>query len=178
VIRRCFVDEATPTRDELILSCLDLVKRIAVKDYRRAHRGSDDRLQDLVQEGNLGLIEAATRFRPGGAPFSNWASLHIHAYIRRHLAAEKERPESGCSAEGIDGLVDHRLGCEPMSAAEADAVREAVADLPIEDQYVLIRIFYDGVHGSEIANDVGLTPSAISTRKTRALAKLRRKLTA
>jgi RNA polymerase sigma-70 factor (ECF subfamily) len=158
------------------MSCLDLVKKIVSTDYRRAHRGNQDRIQDLIQEGSLGLIDAAARFRPQRGPFSNWAALHIHAAIRRSLGSERRQPEAGSTDAGLAGVIDHRAGSDP--SIDARAVRAAIADLPAADQYVLMRIFYDGASVGEVAAEHDVTPGAISHRKTRSLARLRKRLTA
>lgn len=67
---------------KLIESNLRLVIKIA-KDYTRL--GLD--LEDLVCEGNLGLLRAAERFSPEkGAKFSTYASYWIKQSIRRALS--------------------------------------------------------------------------------------------
>jgi len=166
--------------DALILSCLGLVREIALKDYRCAHRGRDDRLDDLVQEGSLGLLDAVRTFRPGRGPFPAWAALYIHAFIRRALQAESHQCDHGASDEGLATVTDSYIGPEVLTRTEeeARAVRAAIADLPDEDKYILLRIYYDGATGAEIAADHGLTPAAISYRKKAALAKARARLRA
>lgn len=71
-------DEA---RDKMIRSNLRLVVSIA-KNY--THRGMA--LLDLIEEGNLGLLKAVTRFSPDqGCKFSTYASWWIKQTIRRAL---------------------------------------------------------------------------------------------
>jgi RNA polymerase primary sigma factor len=68
-------------RDRMIRSNLRLVVSIA-KNYM--HRGMS--LLDLIEEGNLGLLKAVGRFRPGqGCKFSTYASWWIKQTIRRAL---------------------------------------------------------------------------------------------
>jgi RNA polymerase sigma-32 factor len=67
---------------ELILCNLRLVIKIAL-EY---HRHFSNTLMDLIQEGNLGLIQAVQRFDPyRGVKFSYYASYWIRAYILRFL---------------------------------------------------------------------------------------------
>jgi len=69
-------------RKRMILSNLRLVVRIA-KSYR--NRGVD--LQDLIEEGNLGLIAAVDRFDPArGKRFSTYASWWIRQSVVRGIA--------------------------------------------------------------------------------------------
>lgn len=68
-------------RDKMIRSNLRLVVSIA-KNY--THRGMA--LLDLIEEGNLGLLKAVTRFSPDqGCKFSTYASWWIKQTIRRAL---------------------------------------------------------------------------------------------
>ena len=65
----------------LIESNLRLVVKIAY-EYRRAHRN----LLDLVQEGNIGLIQAVGKFDPyRGVKLSSYAAFWIRAYILKFI---------------------------------------------------------------------------------------------
>ncbi|MGF1511359.1 MAG: RNA polymerase sigma factor RpoD/SigA [Myxococcota bacterium] len=66
---------------KLVVHNLRLVVKLAYK-YRRAWTS----ILDLVQEGNVGLVEAVGRFDPfKGAKFSTYATFWIRAYILRFL---------------------------------------------------------------------------------------------
>lgn len=68
----------------LILSHLRLVVRIANECSRSGHR-----LPDLVQEGNLGLLEAVQRFDPSrGVKLSTYAAWWIRAYMLKFLIGD------------------------------------------------------------------------------------------
>jgi RNA polymerase primary sigma factor len=68
-------------RDHLVLANLGLVVVIA-RDFRGKGLDSDD----LISEGNLGLIRAAEKFDPSfGIPFGNYAPYWIKAKIRTAL---------------------------------------------------------------------------------------------
>jgi RNA polymerase sigma-32 factor len=65
----------------LVVHNLRLVVKLAYK-YRRAWTN----ILDLVQEGNVGLVEAVQRYDPfKGAKFSTYATFWIRAYILRFL---------------------------------------------------------------------------------------------
>lgn len=71
-------------RKKMIQSNLRLVVSIA-KRYR--HFGFP--LMDLIEEGNLGLMKAVTKFNPNkGYRFSTYASWWIRQYISRALATQ------------------------------------------------------------------------------------------
>jgi RNA polymerase sigma-32 factor len=66
---------------DLITANLRLVVKIAY-DYRRAYRN----LLDLVQEGNIGLMQAVKKYDPyKGVKLSSYAAWWIRAYILRFI---------------------------------------------------------------------------------------------
>lgn len=66
---------------KLVVHNLRLVVKMAYK-YRRAWAN----VLDLIQEGNVGLVEAVQRFDPfRGARFSTYATFWIRAYMLRYL---------------------------------------------------------------------------------------------
>jgi RNA polymerase sigma-32 factor len=66
---------------KLVEANLRLVVKIAY-EYRRAHRN----LLDLVQEGNIGLMQAVGKFDPyRGVKLSSYAAFWIRAYILKFI---------------------------------------------------------------------------------------------
>ncbi len=66
---------------KLVLSNLRLVVKIAM-EYRRAWANT----LDLIQEGNLGLMQAVQRFDPwAGTKLASYAAYWIRAYILKYL---------------------------------------------------------------------------------------------
>jgi RNA polymerase sigma-32 factor len=67
--------------EKLVLGNLRLVVKIAM-DYRRVWTN----LLDLVQEGNVGLVQAVRRYDPyRGVKFSSYAGYWIRAYLLKYL---------------------------------------------------------------------------------------------
>lgn len=65
-------------KERLAASCLKLVVREA---SRLARGGAREKVADLVQEGNLGLLRAAERFDPGrGCAFLPYAMYWVRAF--------------------------------------------------------------------------------------------------
>jgi RNA polymerase sigma-32 factor len=65
----------------LVLSNLRLVVKIAL-DYCKIHHN----ILDLIQEGNVGLLQAARKYSPyRGTKFSSYAAKWIKAYIMAYL---------------------------------------------------------------------------------------------
>lgn len=100
-------------KDELVRHNLALVVMVARKQSRGALR-----LEELVQEGMLGLLRAIEKFDPAaGTRFSTYAVWWIRAYVWRYLklARSAVRPKSGTAARS-----DFSLDA-PLDAAEGDA---------------------------------------------------------
>src|SRR5215475_4690648 len=78
-------------RDTLALSNLPFVVAVAKKF---AHRGA--RLDDLVQEGNVGLMKAIEHFDPKkNVRFATYAVWWIRAYITRYLKDNRSQVRGG-----------------------------------------------------------------------------------
>ena len=78
---RYYNDRDPAAARKLVVHNLRLVVKMAYK-YRRAWAS----VLDLIQEGNVGLVEAVQRFDPfKGAKFSTYATFWIRAYMLRYL---------------------------------------------------------------------------------------------
>ena len=76
-----FVSGDVDAARRLVTSNLRLVVKIA-HDYRRAHRN----LLDLIQEGNLGLVQAVKKYDPyRGVKLSSYAAWWIRAYMLKFI---------------------------------------------------------------------------------------------
>jgi RNA polymerase sigma-32 factor len=70
-----------PTAARLVTANLRLVVKLAY-EYRRAYKN----IMDLIQEGNIGLMQAVKRYDPyRGVKLSSYAAWWIRAYILRFI---------------------------------------------------------------------------------------------
>lgn len=136
---------------QLVNANLLLVVKLALM-YRRLV----DNLMDLIQEGNVGLMEAVTRFDPEqGNRFSTYAAWWIKAYIlkylqdnrrivrfgttndRRKLLYHLRKEQARLSAEGVTAtpkLLAERLDVSESDVIEAEQVlssHDASLDQPV-----------------------------------------------
>ena len=78
---RYFEDDDLDAARQLVTSNLRLVVKIAY-DYRQAYKN----ILDLVQEGNIGLMQAVKKYDPyKGVKLSSYAAWWIRAYILRYI---------------------------------------------------------------------------------------------
>ncbi len=78
---RFFEDDDLEAAKQLVTSNLRLVVKIAY-DYRQAYKN----LLDLVQEGNIGLMQAVKKYDPyKGVKLSSYAAWWIRAYMLRYI---------------------------------------------------------------------------------------------
>ena len=134
------------TRDELVMSHVDLVRSMANRLGRRVP--SHVELSELVSVGVLGLIDAAQRFQPAlGVPFDAFARRRIHGAMLDALRRLDRVPRSVRRLQrGVDAVLTelrHALGREPeakeiaatmgVSAEEYDGMLDELrwADLAV-----------------------------------------------
>ena len=117
--------------NRLVTSNLRLVVKIAM-DY---HRYWSKNLLDLIQEGNLGLLQAARKFDPSrGVKFSYYASFWIKAYMLKFIMDNSKLVKIGTTqrqrklffnlARERARLIAEGFAPEPKLVAERLDVRE------------------------------------------------------
>jgi RNA polymerase sigma factor (sigma-70 family) len=112
-------------RTELILSNRGLAAHVA-----RRYRGAAIDLDDLVQEGMLGLIRASRDFDPAKGTFATHAVPWVRAFVRRAV-----RRAAGQSARGDLRLTVAPLGDDAEKVPdrpESDDLRPALLVLALE----------------------------------------------
>ncbi|MBK8941874.1 MAG: RNA polymerase factor sigma-32 [Polyangiaceae bacterium] len=151
---RHYVDtQDVQTAARLVTANLRLVVKLAY-EYRRAYKN----IMDLIQEGNIGLMQAVKRYDPyRGVKLSSYAAWWIRAYIlrfilnnwrlvklgttqaQRKLFFNLNKEKAKLAALGIDAtpeLIAERLGVEEKEVVEMDrrlASAEASLDAPVGD---------------------------------------------
>ena len=164
----------------------------------RQYQGQGLSMEDLVSEGNLGLIKAAGKYDASrGLRFVNYAVVFIRQQIERALKKEsaEQRVESG--RDGQTRSVDAPLGSKanvslisvlvntnsPMAdervynAGIEQAVEQALRALDERERSV-VNAFYgigqDHLTMAEIAVDMGLKRERVRQIRNKAVRKLRK----
>jgi len=93
--------------DEHALHRLILAHAPLVAKWARHYRAFGVSVEDLVQEGQLGLLKAAERFDPAfGIRFSGYAGFWVRSAIRKHVLGNRSmvaRTRVGRPTENSDG---------------------------------------------------------------------------
>lgn len=163
----------------------------AVRDYgwlveklARTYVRAGVEVDDLKQEGFLGLLEAARTWRTdGGSSFKSWASLAIRKYICRYGLATLETAAEEVSFDACaDGATLHDSVGEAATQEEelGDAetrkvVRDAVGLLPAEDRALVYATMRGDTH-EKIATDLGIGRQTVTDRYGQTTQKLTRLL--
>lgn len=116
-------------REELIVRNLPFVVAIA-----RRHLNRGARLDDLVQEGNLGLLRAVEKFDTArGTRFSTYAIWWIRAYIQRYIK-ESHSSVRGGEDGARRGLRDLSLDTPLDDEGDLTALDRLEDDGPTPDE--------------------------------------------
>lgn len=171
------------TRDERIEANLDLCRLHAVWTYRRI-RGRIP-LDDLVQYGMVGLVQASDRFDESrGLRFRTLASHKVRGAILDGIRAEtKCRSQKAHVPQPLSfdtmrrDRRDVQVDPAPLPDVLADlaCVWRLLASLPERTQRI-IRLYYgdEDLTDSEIAARLGLSPGRVAQIRLAALKELRR----
>jgi RNA polymerase sigma-32 factor len=107
----------------LVTSNLRLVVKIA-HEYRRAHRN----LLDLIQEGNVGLVQAVKKFDPHrGVKLSSYSAWWIRAYILKFILANWRLVKIGTTQAQRKLFFNLKKERDKLEALGIDASSEALA---------------------------------------------------
>ena len=126
--------------------------------------------QDAVQESFVAAYEQLGTLRHGSR-FGGWvlgiARRRAIDMWRKRSRAPQQAASLDCSAAHDDGRLDDTV----------DEVFEAIGQLPERDRRVVLLRFCDGLSVKEIAEATGSPEGTVSSRLSRAMARLRQSLT-
>lgn len=149
--------------------------RIYAYAYRRT--GSATEAEDITAAVFEAALRGIGRVRLGDRPVLAWlygiARYHVaDHYRRRGVTAEDNVETDGREGESPDP--QERLEGEEQAAL----LRRALASLSADDQAVLDSVYFAGLPRDEAARLMGISTNALYVRLHRALARLRRQVTA
>lgn len=164
----------------------------------RQYQGQGLAMDDLVSEGNLGLMKAATKFdATKGLRFVNYAVVFIRRQIEKAIRAESDEQRAESGKDGQTRSVDAPLGSKSnisllsvladvntpatdertYSAAAEKAVEYALRALNEREKLVINAYFGIAQERStmaEIASDMGLKRERVRQIRDKAVRHLRK----
>jgi len=134
-------------REALIVEHMPAAERIARRVHQRSCWHLD--VNDVIQTGYVGLIQASKRYRPSLGPFDRFAYWAVFGAIMDATRRRKYREEMN---DSLDAMADHlgyapeHLTIDPAPLPNAIAERRevqglllvAILDLPIVEGAVLL----------------------------------------
>ena len=164
----------------------------------RQYQGQGLQMEDLVSEGNLGLMKAAAKYDASrGLRFVNYAVVFIRQHIERALKTESAEQRVESRHDGQTRSVDAPLGSKanvsllsvlvntnaPMAdervynASIEAAVERALRSLDERETRVVVAYYglgQDSLTMAEIAADMGLKRERVRQIRDKAVRKLRK----
>jgi RNA polymerase sigma-B factor len=167
--------QTSAERDRRIEAHLPLVRALA---RRYARRGEP--LEDLVQAGCLGLIQAVDRYDPARGAFEPYAVPTIAGEIQRHLrdrgalvrVSARELAEHGRPRLTPLGD-DDGPHADPIPAVDARlSMAAALRTLPLRQRRIVVLWLYGQRDQRRIAAEVGLSQVHVSRLMREGLVRL------
>jgi RNA polymerase sigma-70 factor (ECF subfamily) len=145
---------------------------------RRVVQAVED-AEEVVQDVFSQVWRDAARYEPQRATVAGWVVMLTRARAIDRLRARRARPDAGATADAT-ALPFAATGPSPeaqtITAADARAVRTALASLP-ETQRTLVELaYFEGLTHTELAARTGTPLGTVKTRLRTAMASLREAL--
>ncbi|MBN2887365.1 MAG: RNA polymerase sigma factor FliA [Chromatiaceae bacterium] len=123
--------------DTLVAANIDLVRRIA--HHLAARLPASVQIDDLIQSGMVGLIEAARQFQAGqGASFATYAAIRVRGAMIDELRRSDWTPRSVHRNSRRIAEAMHQIEIREGRAA-SDAEIAKVLDVPLNDYHAMLQ---------------------------------------
>ncbi len=122
----------TTVRDEIVLSCMELVEHIAGR-----YRFTGEPFDDVAQEGYIGLINAVEMFDPSrGVKFTTYASHAIQGAIQHYLRDKGKLIREPGWLHDLNQKINKAMAKLHQQFGRDPTVEEIAAELNLPDRQV------------------------------------------
>jgi RNA polymerase sigma-70 factor (ECF subfamily) len=150
--------------DELLRRHDDRMRALAFRLLADRHR-----MDDALQDAYLNAFRGLGKFRPG-SDFGPWLYRITYNACIDELRRRKRHP---VAAEAAEDIASTQPGPEQV-VSTSEAVRQALADLPIDQRVTVVLVDAEGFDHNQAAEILGVAPGTVASRLHRARTKLRR----
>lgn len=139
-----------------------------VYSYVRARMSSDADTEDVVAEAFMKAARSFSSFDPSRAKFSTWTVTIARNCMISHFRRERattaldDVPESVAAVDGGQGFVDDR-----------DLALQLLGTLDDDERALVLLKYREDMRNVDIAREMNMNPSTVSTVLARAIAKMR-----
>ncbi len=136
-----------------------------------------DHVQDMIQEGCLGIMEAVCRYDQSKGKFSTYAMWWIRAYVLVYMV-RLQFERNFLSPFFGNGEENKLWWCPENKIIDADKVEHLLTTLKREcndiEYQILTMKYCDGYSVREMAQETGLMESKIKSTMTQAIRRIRK----
>lgn len=150
----------------------------------RKYRNTGYDLEDLAQEGAIGLIKAAGSFDPSrGCAYSTYAAKCIECEILMYLRKEKKHRTNSISLDqkmdvgGSEISFKDMVGREDPEiemVCEKEALRQRISELDPEDARLIWMYYVREMTQAQIARYLGISQTQVSRRLKKVMIRIKR----
>ncbi|MCC7494238.1 MAG: sigma-70 family RNA polymerase sigma factor [Fimbriimonadaceae bacterium] len=122
----------TAVRDEIVLSCMDLVEHLAAR-----YRFTGEPVDDIAQEGYIGLINAVEMFDPRrGVKFTTYASHAVQGAIQHYLRDKGKLIREPGWLHDLNQKINKAINRLHQSLGREPTVEEIAEELSLPDAQI------------------------------------------
>lgn len=149
----------------------------AIYRYVYLRVGDTKDAEDLTEQTFLNAWEALPGYTHRGNPFTSWLYRIAHNVVVDHHRRRRPILSTPLADRGEQASRPPTTLDQVIQAEEADTLAAAIAQLPEEQQQIVILRFVEGLRHAEVARIMDKSEGACRVMQHRALAALNRLLT-
>lgn len=139
-----------------------------VYNYVRARLGDENATEDVVAEAFLHAARSFSSFDPTRAKFSTWMVKIAINCMNDHW--RRARPTTALEDVSEQSIAQ---SAEQDDLADRDLVDRLLANLSAEERNLVVMKYREGYRNIDIASELGMNASTVSTKLANALSKMR-----